>query len=359
MGNAITMMTYPRDLHTEDEFLKLKKKGIASTEKSEFITFKADAWRSFFSWLLLAGMIVFLSFGWQKNWITVGDFSFIAAICFYMRRSIWMMSSQLSDFFKEIGTAKEALHLILDAKQHSQKVVGSQNNNPTPAKTTIDFSNIHFGYRKDRTIFKNLTLQIPPGQKLGISGDSGTGKTSLIHLLLRLHDPDQGTILLNGEDYKDLPVADLRNYFSYVPQNPMLLHRSIFDNIAFGKISASKEEVHEAAQICLCAEFIGSLEYGYDTLVGEGGHKLSGGQRQRIAIARAYLKKAPVFVLDEATSGLDSELEEKLLEQLFAKLQDHTIILISHRFSCLRKMERIVKFERGQITLDNLQCRAI
>jgi ATP-binding cassette subfamily B protein len=359
LGNAITMIAYPRALYAEEEFLKLKKKGVFSTERSEFVTFKADIWRSFFSWILLTCMIIFLSFGWQRKWITVGDFSFIAAICFYMRRSIWMTSSQLSDFFKEIGTAEEALSLILDVKHHHQKAVETHKNSLTQVKNTIDFSQIRFGYSKDRILFNNLTFQIPPGQKLGISGSSGAGKTSLVHLLLRLQDPDQGTILINGEDYKDLPIGSLRNYFSYVPQNPTLLHRSIFDNIAFGKVSASKEEVCEAAQICLCAEFIESLECGYDTLVGEGGHKLSGGQRQRIAIARAYLKKAPVFVLDEATSGLDSELEEKLLEQLFTKLKGHTIILISHRVSSLRKMERIIKFNQGQIILDNLQCEAI
>ncbi len=359
LENAITMIAYPRDLYAEKGFLKLKKKGIFSTEKSELVTFKADIWRSFFSWVLLTCMIVFLSFGWQKKWITVGDFSFIAAICFYMRRSIWMTSSQLSEFFKEIGTAKEALSLILDVQKHNQKAVGAPGSNFMQVKNTIDFSKIRFGYNKDRILFNNLTFQIPFGQKLGISGSSGAGKTSLIHLLLRLHDPDQGTILINGKDYKDLPIENLRNHFSYVPQNPMLLHRSIFDNIAFGKISASREEVYEAAQICLCDEFINSFENGYDTTVGEGGHKLSGGQRQRIAIARAYLKKAPVFVLDEATSGLDFELEEKLVEQLFTNLKGHTIILISHRFSSLQKMERIVKFNQGQIILDTLQSEAI
>ena len=353
LGNAITMIAYPRNLYAEEGFLKLKEKGISSTEKSEFVTFKADIWRSFFSWILLTCMIVFLSFGWQKKWISVGDFSFIAAICFYMRRSIWMTSSQLSDFFKEIGTAKEALSLILDAQQ--QKAIGIQKNRLTQLTNTIDFSQIRFGYSKDRILFNNLTFQIPPGQKLGISGSSGAGKTSLVHLLLRLHDPNQGTILINGEDYKDLPVENLRNYFSYVPQNPMLLHRSIYDNIAFGKVSASKEEVYEAALICLCDEFISSLEHGYDTIVGEGGHKLSGGQRQRIAIARAYLKKAPVFILDEATSALDLELEETLLDQLLPKLKDHTIILISHRASSLGKMDRVIQFKHGQIIQDTVQ----
>jgi ATP-binding cassette, subfamily B, bacterial len=359
LGNAITMIAYPRDIYAEEGFLKLKEKGVSSTEKSEFVTFKADIWRSLFSWILLASMIAFLSAGWQKKWISVGDFSFIAAICFYMRRSIWMTSSQLSDFFKEIGTAKEALSLILDDHQQQKKTIAIQKNSHTQLTNTIDFSQIRFGYNKDRPLFNSLNFQIPPGQKLGVSGSSGSGKTSLIHLLLRLHDPDQGTIMINGENYKDLPVESLRNFFSYVPQNAMLLHRSIFDNVAFGKVAASREEVYEAAKICLCDEFISSFEHGYDTIVGEGGHKLSGGQRQRIAIARAYLKKAPVFILDEATSALDFELEEKLLDQLLPKLKDHTVILISHRASSLQKMDRVIHFKHGQIIQDSLQDEVI
>jgi ATP-binding cassette subfamily B protein len=359
LSNTLTMIAFPKNLSAESEFLKLKEQGISSTQKSEYVTFKADVWRSFFSWILLVAMIVFLSLGWQRNWITLGDFSFIAAVCFYMRRSIWMASSQLSDFFKELGTAQEALSLILDIPQQKQKKLRGQNNGPALLKAPIEFFQVRFGYGKDRILFNNLNFQILPRQKLGICGSSGVGKTSLVHLLLRLHDPDQGTIMINGEDYRDFPVDKLRSLFSYVPQSPMLLHRSIFDNIAFGKINASKEEVYEAARICLCDGFIQSLEGGYDTIVGEGGYKLSGGQRQRIAIARAYLKRAPVFILDEATSALDPELEETLLGHLLPQLKDQAIILISHRASSLQKMDRVVKVNRGQIFEDHLPGEAI
>ncbi len=354
MGNVLTLMAYPRDLSQEKNFQKLQRESVDSTQRAEFITFKADTWRSILSWLLLASMIVFLSYGWQRNWITLGDFSFIAAICFYVRRTIWMTSTQLSDLFKELGTAKEALSLIQNGNSQINEVPVSQKISSHALKSTIDFSQISFGYSKDKLLFDNLNLQIPAAQKLGISGASGVGKTSLVHLLLRLHDPAEGTIYINGEDYRDIPVGNLRDLFSYVPQNAMLLHCSIFDNIAFGKPLASQEEIYEAARVCLCEEFIHSLEMGYDTIVGEGGYKLSGGQRQRIAIARACLKRAPVFVLDEATSALDIGLEEELLEQLISKLKDHTIILISHRDSSLRKMDRVIEFKKGHITLDNL-----
>ena len=355
LSNAIMMIAYPRNLSKDEKFQKLKESGVDAAQKAEFVTFKADILRSFCSWLLLASMIIFLCIGWQRNMITLGDFSFVAAICFYMRRSIWMTSSQLSDFFKELGTAQEALSLILSLQDNNSKVLEKPKSLPNLLKGTIDFSQIRFGYSKGKNLFNNLNLQIPPGQKLGISGVSGAGKTSLIHLLLRLHDPDQGTIQINNEDYREFDLGILRNFFSYVPQNAMLFHQTIFDNIAFGKVTATREEVYKAAEICLCDNFIQSLEKGYDTIVGEGGLKLSGGQRQRIAIARAYLKQAPIFVLDEATSGLDMKLEEELLDRLCSQLKDHTIILISHRSSSLKKMDRVITFQQGQIVEDKLE----
>jgi ATP-binding cassette subfamily B protein len=359
LSNAIMMVAYPRNLSQDEKFLKLKEASVGAAQESEFVTFKADILRSFFSWLLLAGMIIFLSIGWQRTWITLGDFSFIAAICFYMRRSIWMASSQLADFFKELGIAQEALSLIFTPLNHTRVTSEKPKDLPKQSKNTIDFSQICFGYStKGKMLFNNLNLQIPAGQKLGISGMSGAGKTSLIHLLLRLHDSYQGTIHINNEDYREFNLEDLRNLFSYVPQNALLLHQSIFDNIAFGKIAASPEKVYEAARVCLCDEFIQTLEKGYDTIVGEGGFKLSGGQRQRIAIARAYLKRAPIFILDEATSALDEKLEEKLLNQLCSSLKDHTIILISHRSSSLQKMDRVITFHQGQVIMDKLQDKS-
>lgn len=356
LSNAIMMIAYPRNLSTDEKFQKLKVKGVDDAQRSEFVTFRADVLRSFSSWVLLAGMIIFLSMGWQRNMITLGDFSFIAAICFYMRRSVWMTSSQLSDFFKELGIAQEAVSLILNS--HNFKAIKPSQSSPKLIKSTIDFSQIRFNYDKGKNIFNNLNLQIPAGQKLGISGVSGAGKTSLIHLLLRLHDPHQGTIHINNEDYRGYDLRELRNLFSYVPQNAMLLHQSIFDNIAFGKVAASPEEVYNAAKICLCHEFIQSFENGYDTIVGEGGFKLSGGQRQRIAIARAYLKKAPIFILDEATSALDEELEDRLLNHFCSHLKDHTIILISHRSSSLKKMDRVITFHNGEVIEDEIQDRS-
>jgi ATP-binding cassette subfamily B protein len=346
--NPLSFIMFSQNLTQEKRFHKLIQHSIAFTEKLEFVTFKADLWRSLFSWLLLVCMMVSLSYGWTHGSITLGDFAFIGTVCFYIRRSIWMMSIQLLDFFKELGTTHEALSLISNAQNSRGE---SSPNASLPAtnnlKNSLEFEDIHFNYGDKHTVFNNLNLQIPAGQKLGISGPSGAGKTSLIHLLLGLYEPLQGTIKFGGRDLRSIPIEERRNLFSYASQNAFLLHRSVYDNIAFGNPNASQADVYEAAKICLCDEFISSLNMGYDTVIGEGGYKLSGGQRQRIAIARAYIKKAPIFILDEATSGLEASLEERLLDSLCQALKTHTFIVVSHRISRLMKMDRVIELKKG------------
>jgi len=354
ISNAVSMIAYPQILSEQPEFCRLVQENSSTAEKLEFVTFKADVLRSVASWILLVSMIVFLSFGWQKSWITLGDFSFIGAICFYIRRSIWMASFQLSEFIKELGFMQEALLLIVGVQPSPQDVhTAIQSKSLDFSSASIGFHHIHFGYRQDQMLFRNLDLYIPAGEKLGITGGSGAGKTSLIQLLLRFYEPIQGKITINSQDYRALDLKDLRNFFSYVPQNISLFHRSIFDNIAFGKPDASKDEIYQAAHLCLCDEFVQSLEKGYDTIIGEGGYKISGGQRQRIALARAYIKKAPIFLLDEALSGLEPELEARLLDRLCEALPLHTIISVSHRRSALIKMERVIQLKQGQVIIDD------
>ncbi|MBL8676215.1 MAG: ABC transporter ATP-binding protein [Alphaproteobacteria bacterium] len=300
-------------------------------------------------------MIVFLSYGWYQGLITLGDFAFIGAICFYVRRTVWVASIQLLDFFKEVGTAHEALSLLSQPQSPEEESHQSILTTTIPIKdSSIELKNINFSYDNKQTLFKALSLSIPAGQKLGIVGPSGAGKTSFVHLLLGLYKPKQGSIQISNWEAKSIPLELKRELFSYVPQSPSLLHCSIYDNIAFGKPQVTPEEVYEAAEICMCDEFIVSLKEGYQTIIGEGGYKLSGGQKQRIALARAYLKKAPIFILDEATSGLELALEESLLERLCNNLKTHTLLVISHRVSTLRKLDRILEFEMGNIVSDSI-----
>ncbi|HET8671956.1 MAG TPA: ABC transporter ATP-binding protein, partial [Candidatus Saccharimonadales bacterium] len=216
----------------------------------------------------------------------------------------------------------------------------------------ITFRKMSFAHpesNEDDGLFRELDLEIASGEKIGLVGHSGSGKTSLTKLLLRYHDVDSGEILIDGQNIASITQDDLRRSIAYVPQEPLLFHRSIQENIAYGKPAASLEKIREAARKANAAEFIEKLPDGYQTLVGERGVKLSGGQRQRIAIARAILKDAPILVLDEATSALDSESERLIQSALWELMKDRTAIVIAHRLSTIQKMDRILVLEDGEI----------
>ncbi|HSX03042.1 MAG TPA: ABC transporter ATP-binding protein [Candidatus Saccharimonadia bacterium] len=216
----------------------------------------------------------------------------------------------------------------------------------------VVFDKVDFAYaegKKHHQVFKGLSLVIKPGEKVGLVGPSGGGKTTVTKLLLRLMDIDDGRIQLDGHTIAGMRQADVRRAISYVPQEPMLFHRSLRDNIAYGRPGATQAEIEAAAHKAHAAEFIDRLPEGYDTMVGERGVKLSGGQRQRVAIARAMLKDAPVLVLDEATSALDSESERLIQDALWRLMEGRTAVVIAHRLSTIQHMDRIVVLEDGAI----------
>lgn len=226
-----------------------------------------------------------------------------------------------------------------------------------PAKSrikngAIDFNHVEFthdGANKNDALFRDLDLHIKAGEKVGLVGHSGSGKTTLTRLLLRFSDIDGGEIAIDGQNIATITQDDLRRNISYVPQEPLLFHRTIRENIAYGKPDATDAEIEEAARKAHASEFIEKLPHKYGTLVGERGVKLSGGQRQRIAIARAILKDAPILVLDEATSALDSESERLIQKALNELMKDRTAIVIAHRLSTVQKMDRIVVLDNGDI----------
>lgn len=198
-------------------------------------------------------------------------------------------------------------------------------------------------------LFSHLNLHIKAGEKVGLVGHSGSGKTTLTKLLLRYVDIDKGAIMIDGQDIRAIAQEDLRSHISYVPQEPLLFHRSLAENISYGRTGASQQEIEAIAKLAHAHEFIKDLPLGYDTLVGERGVKLSGGQRQRIAIARAMLKNAPVLVLDEATSALDSESETLIQDALWKLMEGRTSLVIAHRLSTIQKMDRIIVLDNGKV----------
>jgi len=228
-------------------------------------------------------------------------------------------------------------------------------------KGEIDFNNVVYAYSDspDINVLESLSLHIPKGQKVGLVGTSGAGKTTLTKLLLRFDDATDGDITINGQSIRSITQESLRKNIAYVPQEPTLFHRSLRENIAYGRLNATDKEIRDAAKKANALSFIEKLPEGLDTIVGERGVKLSGGQRQRIAIARAILKDAPILILDEATSALDSE-SEKLIQQALEKLmQGRTSIVIAHRLSTIAKLDRIIVMERGIIAEDGTHHQLI
>lgn len=217
-------------------------------------------------------------------------------------------------------------------------------------KGSIEFNNVTFKHDgADTPIFNNLSLSIKSGEKIGLVGRSGSGKTTFTRLLLRFSDIDNGEISIDGQNIADIKLDDLHENITYVPQEPLLFHRSIKENISYGKPEASIKEIDDIAKQAHADEFIDKLPMGYETLVGERGVKLSGGQRQRVAIARAMLKNAPILVLDEATSALDSESEVLIQDALWKLMEGRTAVVIAHRLSTIQKMDRIIVLENGKI----------
>jgi ATP-binding cassette subfamily B protein len=221
------------------------------------------------------------------------------------------------------------------------------------SRGAIQLKNVGFRYadaKQDNQIFSKLSLNLKPGEKVGLVGPSGGGKSTLTRLLLRFEDIEDGSITIDGQDISAVTQESLRQAISYVPQEPLLFHRTIAENIAYGRPDATIQEIEKAAASAYADDFIKDLPEDYDTIVGERGVKLSGGQRQRIAIARAILKDAPILILDEATSALDSESEVYIQKALWKLMESRTTIVIAHRLSTIQKMDRILVLEDGTIT---------
>lgn len=299
--------------------------------------------------LFTAFIIIILLYAFNKQLISVGDIAFIMMVSGTIIRNIYSISSDLVQFSRELGNCWQAIQII----NQPIEIIDLPNAKSIEIKQgNLTFKNVSFEYNKGQPIFHNKNLIIPGGQKVGLVGYSGGGKSTLISLILRLFDVTKGSILIDGQNIKNINQESLRASISVIPQNPSLFHRSIMDNIRDGKHNATKEEVIEAAKKAYIHDFINNLTEGYDSMVGERGIKISGGQRQRIAIARAILKNAPILILDEATSQLDSLTERYIQESLTEIMSDKTTIVIAHRLSTLFNMDRILVFNNGKIVED-------
>lgn len=283
---------------------------------------------------------------WQVGRFTVGDFVLLQSYVLLVILNIWNFGRVLQRVYEDLAEAEE-MTTVLNTPHEIVDVPGASK--LEVAKGEIEYFKVDFNYNETRKILQDFNLKIKPGEKVALVGPSGAGKTTVIKLLMRLYELNGGQILIDGQRIDKVTLESLWENISMVPQDPILFHRTLKENIRYGKFSATDDEVVNASKMAFCHDFITGLSEGYETYVGERGVKLSGGERQRVAIARAILRNAPILVLDEATSSLDSESEREIQLGLDNLMKDKTVIVIAHRLSTIMKMDRIIVIDQGGI----------
>ncbi len=293
----------------------------------------------------------------QYHLASIGVVYLIISYTLNVVSQLWAVGNTTRSYIRIMGDAGP---MIATLDERSTLVDAK---NPQKLKVTngaITFDSITFTHdENNEALFDNFSLHIKAGEKVGLVGESGSGKTSLTRLLLRFSDVEKGHVLIDGQPIDGVSQSDLHQSIAYVPQEPLLFHRTLHENIAYGKTKATFEDVKQAASLSHSLEFIEKLPHGFETLVGERGVKLSGGQRQRVAIARALLKDAPIIVLDEATSALDSHSEKLIQDSLTTLMAGRTSIVIAHRLSTIAKLDRIIVLGKGQIIEDGTHSELI
>lgn len=344
--NIITIKLFSRFSYEQQYLNKYIEESKHKHQALQWYMLKVKYIQSILVTILLGSMTFALIYAKSKSLVTIGDFSVILSLAYTVSQSLWLISTYFLVFVENIGLCNQALSVIsvphgLTDQADSKPLVVT--------KGEIVFENVNFSYADKTRIFRNKSIVIRGGEKIGLVGFSGSGKSTFVSLILRLYDPYSGRILIDGQDISKVTQESLRKQIAMVPQDPSMLHRTLFENIKYGCLDATEDQIIMASKKAHCHEFIESLEFQYNTLAGERGVKLSGGQRQRLAIARAILKNAPILILDEATSSLDSMTEKKIQESLHYLMQARTSIVIAHRLSTLYAMDRILVFKDGSI----------
>jgi ATP-binding cassette subfamily B protein len=344
LSNMLSVRQFARNTEEQDTLNKTVGQVIEAEQKME--------WAYFLMWLFYGYSFLFvqafslylLIVGRQQGVISVGDFALVLSINVAVVQFLRQLAKQFSDFSKYVGKITQALRIStapieIEDMPHAQAL--------KVRNATIVIEKVDFQYNLENPLYKNLSITIQPGQRVGLVGYSGSGKSTFVNLIMRLFEVTGGCIRIDGQDIRKVTQDSLHKAIGIIPQDLSLFHRSLMDNIRFGRVEATDKEVIHAAKAAHTHEFINALPDGYNSLVGERGVKLSGGQRQRIAIARAILKDAPILILDEATSQLDSVTESFIQEGLWSLMQNKTTIVIAHRLSTLLHMDRLLVFDRG------------
>jgi ATP-binding cassette subfamily B protein len=347
LTNIINVKTFAQDRYEQSRFNKVSNDRYIKRRRSWMLDLHIRSYR----WFMV--IIFIFTYLYLSIYLVVNGYasvSIVLAAQLYMI-AIYQNLFNLNQTIMRIGQHLSEAVEMTDILDERQEVVDPSNPETIQmSEGKIDFKDVRFRYAEaGNDVFSQLDITIAAGEKVGLVGHSGSGKTTLTRLLLRFLDIDEGSIEIDGQDISRVKQEDLRSHIAYVPQEPILFHRTLMENIRYGRLDATDEEIYQAAKNANATEFIDQLPDGYKTLVGERGMKLSGGQKQRVAIARAMLVKAPILLLDEATSALDSKSEKLIADALDNLMKNRTTIVIAHRLSTIRKLDRILVLKDGEV----------
>lgn len=349
IGNIMAVKYYAANKHERQVLEVSQREYLHHANRRGYYLLRCYFGMGVAFWFYIMGCLSFLIYLYHGNRITPGDFAFVFSINYNIIDQLFYTTHTLRDLITSWGAIDKAAE-VLEAIPTVQDTLNAKELKVSLGK--IEFKNVSFHYAGSELLFKNESITINPKEKVGLIGYSGSGKSSFVNLILRLYDVSQGSICIDDQDIKEVTQDSLRSAIGMIPQDPSLFNRSMIDNIRYSRIESSDDEVISVAKKSHAHEFILQLSDGYNTQVGERGLKLSGGQRQRIAIARTMLKNAPILILDEATSQLDSLTEAEIQKSLLSLMEGKTSIVVAHRLSTLLHMDRILVFDKGKIVED-------
>lgn len=347
LSNFLVVKLFHNIKYEKENINRQTTKMLDKEAKIEFYFF--ICWTIYgFSFFLVQVICLYILFKQYKlGIVNQSDFAFVWSINSSIVSILWRFLRDFVEFPRYYSLISQSLLII----NKEIKIISHSNQKLNFKSGKIEFRDVCFSF-DNKVIFESCNIVIKPGEKVGLVGYSGSGKTTFINLLLRLYEIQKGSILIDNQDISQYSLESLYQGISLIPQESLLFHRSIVDNVLYGDLNASKESINYCIELASLKEIIDSLPEGYSTSVGEKGSRLSGGQKQRIAIARSYLKKASILILDEATSHLDSLTESKIQKNLEKITEDKTVLIIAHRLSILEKMDRILVFDKGEIIQD-------
>lgn len=356
--NIQTVKAYAHEEHEEARLLETMKHEKKAHFRFQYIR----EFGGIFHTIMSVGIMVILMDSmlslYEAGAMSLGDLTFVFSIMLIVTEQARGLSWGMMAFLENLGQMRDGVKTIM---QPNKLLDSEKAKDYHVAEPSISIRDVSFSYAENHkeNVFDGLNLEIPAFQKVGLIGPSGAGKSSLVSMIMRFYDVNKGSVLIDGRDVRDYTQKSLRRHIAVIPQDTSLFHRSLMENIRYGNLNASDEEVKDAARKAHAHDFIESLPQGYDTMVGERGLRLSGGQRQRIAIARAILKDAPILILDEATAALDSESEAAIQKSLESLMKGKTVIAIAHRLSTIQSMDRLLVMQGGQVVEDGTHAQLL